>query len=76
MLSEVYKKERQSSKTGGCLSFFVVVTDKGKSTPQGVKKKRAAPRKNDNSPVRKNAAPREKSVDIHGKIWYDILGEI
>ncbi len=76
MLSELYKKERQPSKTGGCLSFFVVVADKVKSAPQRAKKKETPRGKTATLPYEKMPLRTKKSVDIHGKIWYDILGEI
>lgn len=76
MSSEVYKKRRQPSKTGGCLSFFAVVADKVKSAPQGAKKKETPRGKKPVLPNKKMPLRAKKSVDIHGKIWYDILGEI
>ena len=77
MLSEVYKKERQPPKTGGCLSFFLAfVTDKGKSASQRAKKKETPRGKTATLPYEKMPLRTKKSVDIPGKIWYDILGEI
>ena len=67
MSSEVYKKRRQPSKTGGCLSFFAVVADKSKSTPQGVKKKETPRGKTATLPYEKMPLRTKKVLTYTGK---------
>ena len=76
MSSVLYKKERQSPVFGGCLSFFspsLRIRTKVRRTEYLTQRRPAEKRQLFRT---KNAVRREKSVDIQGKIWYDIIGEI
>lgn len=75
MSSVLYKKERQSPVFGGCLFFSPSLRIRTKVRRTEYLAQRRPAEKGQLFRT-KNAAPREKSVDIQGKIWYDIIGEI
>ena len=76
-MSSVLYKKREAATENGRLSLFFLpslrIRTKVRRTEYLAQSRPAEKRQLFRT---KNAVRREKSVDIQGKIWYDIIGEI